>query len=502
MLFRPDRDDFRLIGLYTGRVLLGVGAVMLAPAVLGFAVGETNEAWGFVVGAALTAIAGQGLRLLCATRAELTTGHGLATVAASWLLAAWFGAVPLLLSGNYASFLDAYFEAMSGFATIGQTLAQDLDHMARSVNLWRHMMQFMGGQGIIIVVLTIFASSGGAIGSLYMGEGREEKILPNVVSTARFIWRVALTYGVMGVTLLWAALLHAGLSPAPALFHALTLFMAAFDTGGFALQSTSVAFYRSAVVEVVLWPIMLAGAFSFALHYQLWQRRPGELWRNLEARVLMVTTPALLAVMVAGLLREGAFTGTGGLLRHSVFHVISAHTTTGLATVPAGLYRSAWGTLAPAMIVLGMALGGMAGSTAGGIKALRVGLILKGIRKDIREVLLPEGAVVIERYHLGGGRRVVSDRQVTAAVTVLLLWVSLYFAGALAGLFYGYDFEVALFDSTAAASSGGLSVGLVRPDMEAPLKVVFIAQMVLGRLEFIAPFALAGYLVSIVRGRA
>jgi trk system potassium uptake protein len=501
MLFRPDAGDFRVIGLYTGKVLLGVGLVMLGPTVFAFAVGEANEAWGFVVGASLAMLFGQGLQWLCRTEAELTTSHGLAAVAASWLLAAWFGAVPLLLSGHYAGFLDAYFEAMSGFATIGQTLAQDIDHMARSVNLWRHVMQFMGGQGIIIVVLTIFAAAGGAIGSLYLGEGREEKILPNVVSTAKFIWRVALTYGVVGVTLLWGALLHAGMSPALGLYHAATLFMAAFDTGGFAVQSSSVAFYRSFAVEAVLWPIMLAGGFSFALHYQLWQRRTGELVRNLEARVLMVTMPVLFVVMTLGVTRAGAFADAGSWLRHGVFHTISAHTTTGLATVPGTLYVTAWGALAPAMIVVGMALGGMAGSTAGGIKALRIGLIAKGIRRDIRQLLMPENASVVETYHIGQ-RRVLRDRQVTTAVTVLLLWVGLYFGGAMLALFYGYDLQTALFDSTAAASSGGLSVGLARPDMETPLKVVFVSQMLLGRLEFIAPFALAGYLVSIARGKA
>jgi trk system potassium uptake protein len=169
--------------------------------------------------------------------------------------------------------------------------------------------------------------------------------------------------------------------------------------------------------------------------------------------------------------------------------------------MPGALYLSAWGVLAPAMIVVGMALGGMAGSTAGGIKALRLGLIAKSLRRDIRKVLLPANAAVIEHYHLGHDR-VLRDREVTAAVTVLLLWVGLYLAGALGALFYGYDLQGGLFDSTAAASSGGLSVGVVRPEMETPLKVTFIAQMLLGRLEFIAVFALAGYLVSIVRGRA
>ena len=500
MLFRPDLRDFRLIGLYTGRVLFGVGLAMGLPTLLAFALGETNEAWGFVIGAGLAILVGRALDLSCRTSAELSVGHGLSAVAASWLLAPVFGAIPLLLSGHYASFLDSYFEAMSGFATIGLTLAQDIDHMARSVNLWRHLMQFIGGQGIIIVVLTIFAAGGRAVGSLYVGEAREETILPNVIRTAKFIWRVAMAYAVVGTTLLWVALGVAGMPAGLGLYHAASLFMAAFDTGGFAVQSSSAAFYRSVAVEAVLWAIMVAGATSFALHYYLWQRRRGELLRNLEARILGSTVLGLFALMSVGLVRSGALTDAGPLWRHGIFHAISANTTTGLATVPGTLYVSDWGVLAPATIVIGMALGGMAGSTAGGIKAIRVGVLIKAVRRDIRRVLMPDNAVVVEHYH-AGGPRVLGDQLIRAAVTVLLLWLALYGAGAIVGLFYGYSLELALFESTAAASSGGLSVGVARPGVETPLKLVYIAQMVLGRLEFVALFALAGYVVAVLRGR-
>jgi len=147
-----------------------------------------------------------------------------------------------------------------------------------------------------------------------------------------------------------------------------------------------------------------------------------------------------------------------------------------------------------------MAIGGMAGSTAGGIKAIRIGLIVKGLRRDIRKVLLPENAQVIETYH-SMSRRVLRSDQVRDAATILLLFLLLYLGGGLLGLFYGYRFDLALFESTAAASSGGLSVGIVRPELEWPIKVTYIAQIVIGRLEFIAIFALAGYAVSIVRGR-
>ncbi len=500
MLFRPGAEDFRLIAYYTGKVLFGVGLVMVVPLLVAVATGERNEAYAFLIGLGLTVGVGRGAELFLFTRASLRTAHGLASVALSWLLAPVFAAVPLLLSGHYASFLDAYFEAMSGFATIGLTLANDLDHMARSVNLWRHLLQFMGGQGIVVVVLTIFASASGRIAALYTGEGREEKVVPNVVRTARFIWRVALVYAVIGTSLLWASMLVAGLEPVTGLFHAVTMFMAAFDTGGFAPQSASASFYRSALVEAVLLPLMTAGAFSFAVHYQLWQGRREELTRNIETRTLALSVIGLFIIMAVGLGRSGTYTDFQPLMRHGFFHIVSAHTTTGLSTVPGRLFVTDWGVLAPAMLVSAMAIGGMAGSTAGGIKAIRIGIVALSLRRDVRKVLMPEDAAVVERFH-STTRRLLTDQQVRAAATILLLWLVLYLAGALMGLFYGYNLQLSMFESTAAASSGGLSVGIVRPGLEWPLKVLYIAQMVIGRLEFVAMFALGGYIVAIVRGR-
>lgn len=500
MLFRPGTEDFATVARLTGLVVYLVGFVMLAFAVVAFALDEPNNAYGFLVGASLALLTGGASRILLPGPTRLDTMRGLASVASIWIVAPVFGAVPLLLSGHYASVVDAYFEAMSGFGTVGLTLVNDVDHLAYSVNLWRHTMHLLGGQGIVLVVLTIFASAGGALGSLYTGEGRAEQFLPSIVHTARFILRVTAAFAVVGIPALWLALVATGWSPSGAVFHALSLWSSAFHTAGFAPMAESAAVYRSPLVEGALVILMIAGAFSWALHFQLWLGRRGELRRNLEVRSLGLAMLAVFTVMIVGLARFDTYDSFTELFRVGLFQSVTANTTTGLATVPHDVFVSDWGVLAPAMLVIGMALGGMAGSTSGGIKAVRVGVLIKGLIHDIRRSLLPENAVVVQTYHQQGPRTL-RDEQVRAAATLLLLFLLTYLVGGILGLFYGYDLELALFESTAATSAGGLSTGVVRPDLELPLKLAYTFQMLLGRLEFIAVLALGGYIAAIARGR-
>lgn len=499
MLFRPDSGDFSAIAVGLGRVLLAVAAVMLIPAIFGFAIGETNEALSFVLTAGMAGSVGLITELTLSQRASADWQHGMIVAAVAWLVAPLFGAIPLHLSGHYLSFLDAYFDAMSGFATAGLAVINDLDHLADSVNLWRHLTHFLGGQGLMLMALSLFASGGGSVG-MYVGEAREDRIVPNIHRTARIIWRVALVYAVLGITALFIVLAAAGVSAPQALFHAVNLFMAAFDTGGFAPNTAGIWLYHAWSVELVLGVVMIAGALSFALHYQLWQRRPGEMLRNIEVRLFAFTLLSIFTVTSIGLIRSGTYETVTELLRRGLFHVVSAHSGTGFGNIPGRLFVTDWGVLAPGAIVLAMGIGGMAGSTAGGIKLIRVGLIAKAVSEQIRRLTLPRSAVTVETYH-SGTRQVLSDQVMRSALTILLLYLLLYGAGAAVGLFYGYEFDQAMFESTSAAAAVGLSVGVVGPTMPIGLKVTYILQMWIGRLEFVAVLALLGFVFSAYRGR-
>jgi trk system potassium uptake protein len=501
MFLRPDGRDLRLIGYHLGKVATGLSLLMAVPATVALATREWNSATALLAGAGLSLAIGQAAEWGLRTRATLTWAHGTVIVAMAWLLGSVLAAVPLYLSGHLATFLDAWFEAMSGLTTSGLSVVQDLDHLPYAMNLYRHLTHFVGGQGIVIVVLALTAVGGGQIGTLYAAEGRDERIVPSVVRTARFIFLIAGAWLVLGTLALLAAVRVAGIEGWRAPWHAVNLFVAAFDTGGFTPMSTSIGYYHSLTVEAVVIVLMLAGTLSFALHYQLWTRRYAVVAHATELRTLVTTMVILTALALYGLATSGAYAATGGLFRKGFFTVLSAHSGTGFAVTSGDVVASDWGVLAPAAVVIAMALGGMAGSTAGGIKSIRVGLTAKGLLRDVRRLLLPESALIVTTYH-AGRRRVLRPETLHAATALLLLYAGTYLLGALVGLFYGeWGVTDTLFESVSAAANVGLSVGIVGPDMPTGLQVTYIVQMWLGRLEFIAAFAMLGYLVTLARRR-
>jgi trk system potassium uptake protein len=501
-ILRPDASDVRLIAYYLGKVLLGLGVLQLVPLAVAVALAEWNSATAFAIGASLCVLLWALSDAFLTSRRTLTWAHGMVIVALSWLVGPIMASVPMLLSGRFTDPMHAFFEAMSALTTTGMSVIHDLDHTPISEDLFRHLLQIAGGLGIIIVVLSVFTVGGARITTLYASEARDERVLPNVIRTARFIFQVASTLFLVGTLALFVALLVAGFSPSRAVYHAVNLFFASFATGGFSVMQSSIIYYHSASVEFVVGIIMLAGTLSFGLHLAMWRGDLREVWRHLETRTLAVTTSLLFVLMSIGLVRIGVYDSVEALLRKGLFTLVSAASSTGHQVNVGDTYLYEWGLLAPAAIVGAMAMGGMASSTAGGIKAMRVGLTVKGIVHDIRRILLPESALVVSTYH-AGKRRVLRDETLRGATAVLLLFIASYLLGILVALFYGeLDLTQAIFESVSVGSNIGVSIGVVNPGMPDGLALVYALQMWVGRLEFVAAFALFGYLVSLARGRA
>lgn len=500
MILKPSKEDIKLIGWAAGRVILGVGLIMAVPLVVSLICSEWNVALDFIIGMLACVVFWLVTENLCRTQKDLKWFHGLVVASGGWILAMVFGAVPHYLSGHFKSFLDACFDVMSGFTTTGLYLLQDLDHCSHGLNMWRHLLTYAGGQGIIVIALTfLFSGTAGAF-KIYVSEGKEEKLLPNVINTARAIWMISLSYLVVGSALLWVALVREGMPAGRGLLHAVWLFMGAWSTGGFAPQSLNLLYYHSLAVELITLVIFVIGSFNFALHYAVWTGKTREIYQNIETRSFTFTILSGTLILSLGFEKLGLFTNLTEFFRKGFYNLISGHTTTGNSTIYSVSFYKDFGFIAMWAVILLMAIGASACSTGGGFKGLRMGILFRYLRGEIRRLASPESAVITEKIH--HIRDVwLDDAMVKGTMFIIICYVFIYFMGGLLGILYGYNPSVAFFDSVSAGSNTGLSAGLTSPLMPAAMKVYYIFAMWAGRLEFMSVIALFSFGGALVRGK-
>jgi len=500
MILKPRLEDLKIIGFYLGKIILGLALTMVIPIFIALCFKESNPALDFFISIEISFLFGLLLTKICHTNRDLNWMQGMIVVSLSWLVAMILGAIPLYLSGHWNSFLDACFDAMSGFATTGLVLVQDLDHLSYTHNFWRHMIMFLGGQGIVVIALSFFVRGFSGAFKMYVGEARDEKIMPNVINTSRFIWLVSVVYLIIGTLALGVTGIINGMQPGNSFFHGVCIFMAAFDTGGFTPQSQSILYYHSFVYEVIIVIIMVLGALNFKLHYHLWMGNRKELIKNIETRTLFVTIIATFSVVAVGLTQTGIYPTAAMLFRKGFYQLISGHTGTGFQTIYVQQFLTDWSPLALTGTIIAMALGGAVCSTTGAIKMLRIGIIFKAFKEDLKRIIMPERAIVVEKFH-HIKEVFLEDKLVRGALMITLAYIILYAIGALVGMFYGYPFLGALFESTSAAANVGLSCGITSVTMPAALKVTYILQMWAGRLEFMSVFTIAGFLYASIKGK-
>ncbi|MFZ2635735.1 MAG: TrkH family potassium uptake protein [Rectinemataceae bacterium] len=494
-------EDIRLILHYTGKIIIGVAALDLIPLATALASGEYASAVDFLLsfGAALTL--GAGLSAFGVTTRRPGWMHGMVTAGVSWLVAMVVAALPYWLSGHYRGYLDCMFDVMSGLTTTGIVLIQDLDHISDSLNMWRHLLTFVGGQGIIVFALALFADGTGGGYGFYVGEGKDERLFPSVLHTAKAIWRISILYLVIGTAALWGAGIVIGLSPARAFLHGLWIYMAAWSTGGFAPMSQNILYYHSDLFEVITFLFFTVGSFNFALHSAVLRGDRKELVRNIETLSFGTTLSLLTFVVCAGLIKLHVYPDIVALVRKGFYQLASAHTTTGFMTVYPRQFATEWGDVAVFALIVAMLIGGSACSTAGGFKGLRIGILFKAIVQETRQMLRPNSAVVVQkfRYH---GTKILSAQQVRSAALIVLMYVVIFAIATLAGCLAGYPLLDSAFESASVTGNVGLSIGISNTAMPAGLKIVYIFNMWAGRLEFMAILASLGFVSAIFKKRS
>ncbi len=498
MIRRVWKEDYRIIGYYTGRITIGVGLLMLIPMATSLGFREWASALDFAISVLLALIVGYALSLVCRTRSTPGLTHAMVASALSWLVAMVLSGVPYALSGHAKSFLDACFDTMSGYTTTGIFLLQDLDHVSQGLNMWRHLLTYVGGQGIVVLALTFLIGSTGGAYKLMVGEGKDEKLEPNVRHIAVQIWRISLVYLVIGTIVLGVIAIIGGIKPYLAFFHGAYIFMSAWSTGGFAPYSQNMLYYHSSAMEIGSMIFMILGSFNFALHYAVWTGDRREILRNVEIVSFCITVFTTFSLVCIALMQRGVYPNAVALFRRGFFQLISAHTTTGQSSIYARTFVREWGPFGMLVLTIAMAIGASAASTGGGFKGMRMGIVFRGLVTDVKKLLSPERAVVTGHYHHIHDNTI-TDGVVRSAAVIIVLYVLIYMVGAVVGVAYGYPFTDALFESVSAGSNTGLSCGITQATMPTLLKIVYIAEMWMGRLEFMSVFAMVGFIATSFR---
>ena len=487
--------DLRVIGHYLGTLTQLFAALMAVPFLTALVFQEWEPAERYLLGIGIALVVGTLLQFLRIEPGRLGRRQALAVTGFAWIVLAFFASVPLFLSGHYATYMDALFDGVSGLTTTGATVALDIDHFSNADNMFRFMMHLVGGLGLIVVALSlgIFGKRSGS--SLYTAEGRSEHVVPNVVQTTQLISRITLVIIFIAAVVLTALCISIGMEPVRAVLQSIWLAISAFSTGGFAPMAESVSYYNSIPIEVFLMLLMILGSISFVVHAEVWKGRLQSFFGDIEIRTMLIWLLVMTVVVAASLSASALFSDLPAMIRRGLFMVVSAFSTTGFQNVTTNQLTTVFSSGAFLALALIAAVGGSAGSTAGGVKLHRVGIIFKSIVSTVKEAVSPLSARVVVSYnHLG--RRVLSSDAVKEAMTVFVLFVITYSVGALVGIAHGYEASQAIMESVSMTSNGGIITGIVTPGMSPSLEAFYIFQMWAGRLEFVTLLAVLAEIIA------
>ena len=365
-----------------GYVVLMFSATLLVP--LAFAVASADGAQrGFDI--ALLVTAGSGLALTLATRRsrrELQVRDGFLLVTLVWMVLPAFATLPLLLQIPGLSFTDAYFEAMSGLTATGGTVLSGLDQLPLSINVWRHLMVWIGGMGILVLVVAILPLLGVGGAQAFKAETagplKETKLTPRIADTAKALYAI---YFVLSFAC-FLAYRWGGMTWSDAFMH----MCSTLGLGGFSSHDASFAHWNSPLIEAIAVVFMTLAGFSFLLHFTALRRKSLlPYWKSAEARAFIFTLVAAVLVVAAFLLVQGVYPDWQSALRYALFNVVSVATTTGYSSTDYNL----WPIFAPVLMLFLSGFATCAGSTGGGIKMIRALILLRQARREMVRILHP-----------------------------------------------------------------------------------------------------------------
>ncbi|GMU42386.1 MAG: potassium transporter [Xanthomonadales bacterium] len=407
-------------------------------------------------------------------RSELRLRDGFLVTSAVWAIVSLVLALPLMLAPPYLGYIGALFEVVSGLTTTGSTVIVGLDGLPRSVLLYRALLQFYGGLGIVVLAVAVLPSL--RVGGMQLTKGeitgpvKNTKLTPRIRETAAALWTIYLGLNVACILAYWAC----GMGFFDALCHGFTT----VATSGFSNHDASLGHFDNPVIEIVAIVFMLLGSASFALHYVAWRRGSATVYAgDGEFRLLLRIAGVLTLVVALDLGLRGVYASGGETLRHAAFQVVSGLTTTGYTT--SGFAH--WPGMAPALIVLAAFVGGCAGSTAGGIKLVRVQIVARLARRELMRLVHPHG-----RFPVKLNRSIVGDELINTVAAFVAVFFASLIASGLAIAATGVDLYTAFAAAASCITNLGPGLGGVAAhfqDLNDAALLISALTMLIGRLE-------------------
>ena len=406
---------------------------------------------------------------------DLRYRDGFLVVVLFWTVLATFGALPFIFSSaNSLSITDAFFESMSGLTTTGGTILVNLDQLPESTLYYRQQLQWLGGMGIVVLAVAIMPMLGVGGMQLYRAETpgpmKDTKLTPRITESAKALWYIYLGLTAACMLCYWAA----GMS----LFDAIGHSFSTVAIGGFSTHDASLGHFDSALIESIAMIFMLIASANFSLHFLSWRRKNiSPYLGDSEYRFFLIVVLSASLFTVILLLSQNVFNSNIAAVRSGLFHMISIFTTTGFT---AGGFDW-WPGALPVMLILFSFMGGCAGSTAGGMKVMRIQLMYKQGRKEIVRLVHPNAVLSIKT-----GGQVISEKIINTVMAFFSMYMLSFAVTGFALCLVGLDWITAFSAAAACLNNLGPGLGLVADNyaqINDTAKWILSFAMLLGRLE-------------------
>ncbi|OLS01525.1 TrkH family potassium uptake protein [Tissierella creatinophila] len=461
-------------------ILLIIESSLMAPSLLISLYEGEHDFYPFLITIIITLIVGIILSRKKGKDNLISAKDGLAIVALGWLSISILGAMPLFLAKSTPTYIDAFFEIVSGFTTTGSSVIENVEILPKGILFWRSFTHWIGGMGILVFTIALLPALGVGGFQIYKAESPGPiagKMAPRIKDTAKILY---ITY--FSITILQVILLLFGKM---SLFDALLHTFGTVGTGGFGIKAESVGYYKSSYIHIVIAVFMVLSGVSFSLYYSLYRKKIRDVIKNEELGLYLgiVISSTLFIAINLYMTNYGKISLS---LRDSFFQVASIMTTTGYSTADFDL----WPSFSKGILVLLMFIGASAGSTAGGIKVIRILVMFKLIKREILKIFHPRAIIPIRN-----DGRVLSNEVIAGIYSFIALYMVIFSLSTLLVTLEGVDLVTASTSVIATLSNIGPGLALVGPTRSFALysgatKMLLSFLMLLGRLELFTIIAL------------